>query len=404
MSKTLHRTPVAHTVLGLTLHPKGYARQLAAGMLSVVAIGLPLTTFAQPQDAQGQSIAAQAPSASSQLEPVLSDVSVNPSAVAEGATATFPRTGSVRNNQAAFDQLIAGQGSTSLAKSQNNSGAPWVLKSEAHPWPLRYQGPNPLSSLYLRTPDPRDARIMLPGVAADDVEKARFTANKFIVDAVALGAQARGRQLEELTQWIDRTKDQLKHVDTSDPWQAYQFSMEAHQELMAYQAKVRTQSDPSISAMADQIKQAIAQITPVMEVIESYDLRMAWYNIMVLLKEGLTLYQTQTLGADKQLLDLIDQFVNEHPLVARPDGPLPLTPEQAQAKKAASGAILASPSSTVLKAERSPAPDAISVEPTGSGLVGGLIVAIVALLASAGVFFTVFRRNKGKSLKPSTES
>lgn len=398
MSMTLQRTPVAQTVLGFTSQPKGYAARCAAGLLGAVVLGLPLSTIAQPQ--AGPSVTAQAPA---QPAPVLPDTSGTLPAATDAAKASIPRTGSVRNSQAAFDRMLAGQDAT-LKKNLNPPEVPWVLATEAHPWPLRYQEPMLMSNLHLRTPDQRDAKIMLPGVAADEAESARFTSNKFVVDAIALGAQARGRQLEEINQWIERTKEQLKLVDMTDPWQAYQFTLEAHRELTEFQQKIKTQSEPSINAMADQIRQAIAQITPVMGASEDYDLRMAWYNIMVLLKDGLNLYQTQILGADKQVLDLIEQFINEHPLAARPEGPLPLTPEQAQAKKVAANVTLASRPTAELKAERSPAPEPLSVENQGSGFVGGLIVAVVALLAGAGVFFTIFRRNKGKSSKPPADS
>lgn len=404
MSMTLQRTPVAQTVLGVTSQPKGYAALCAAGLFGAVVLGLPLSTIAQPSDGQSLGITAQGPGAPSLPEPVQLDSSIKLPVAADAAKATVPRTGSVRNSQAAFEQMLAGQDAAMLKRSLNSREVPWVLTPEAHPWPLRYQEPMLMSNLHLRTPDPRDVRIMLPGVAADEAETARFTANKFVVDAIALGAQARGRQLEEITQWVERTKEQLKLVDMTDPWQAYQFTLEAHRELTEFQQKITSQSEPSINAMADQIRQAIAQIAPVMDASEAYDLRMSWYNIMVLLKEGLSLYQTQILGADKQVLDLIEQFKNEHPLAERPEGPLPLTPEQAQAKKVAANATLAQMPTAEIKAQRSPAPEPLAVDSQGSGFMGGLIVAVVALIAGAGVFFTIFRRNKGKSSKPLADS
>lgn len=404
MSMTLHRTPVSQLVLGLTSRPQGYAARCAAGLLGAAAIGLPLAAIAQPQAVQGVTVAAPAPSAPTQIAPILSEASVIQPQASEVGKSAFPRTGSVRNSQTAFDQMLAGQSAATLNKSLSEPEVPWVIKPDAHPWPLRYQEPTLLSNLYLRTPDPRDAKIMLPGVAADEAERARFAANKFVVDAIALGAQSRGRQLEEISQWLERTKEQLKAVDMTDPWQAYQFTREAHHELKDFQKKIQAQSEPSINAMADQVRQAIAKLTPLMNESEAYDLRMAWYNVMVLLKEGLNLYQTQILGADKQVLDLVDAFLEEHPLAPRPEGPLPPTPEQARAKKVAENANLAPMPSTEIKAERSPAPERMAVDAQGSSVIGGLIVAVVALLAGAGVFFTIFRRNKGKSEKPSGDS
>lgn len=393
MSKTHHRTPVAQLVLGFSSIPKGYAARCAVGLLGAAALGLPMTSMAQAQLAPSPGAPAPAAIAPSKLDPVLTDPAALRTMESSGAQPTFPRTAPVRNNQAAFDRMVMGssQAAQTRASAQANPSVPWVLGASAHPWPLQYYEPISFSNLVLRVPAERDARIMLPGVAADEAEHARFTANKFVVDAIGLGAQARGRQLEEINTWITRTKEQLKSIDADDPWQLYQFSQEAHGHLKEFQAKVKAQSEPSIAAMADQIRKAIEQISPVMSVTESYELRMAWYNIMVLLKEGLTLYQSQLLGADQQIQDQIEAFIREHPPVARPEGPLPLTPEEAQAKKAAAAATLAPVAVESPKDDRTPAA-APSAADQSSSLSGGLIVALVSLLTGGGLFFAIRRR------------
>lgn len=396
MSKTLHRTPVAQLVLAMTSLPKGYAARCAAGLLGAAALGLPMASMAQPQVAPAPGLTAQATSAPSKLDPILSDAGVIRPLDGGGPQPTFPRTAPVRNSQSAFDRMVTGNAApaaaTSRATSQTTPAVPWVLAANAHPWPLQYYEPITFSNLVLRVPAERDARIMLPGVAADEAEHARFTANKFVVDAIGLGAQARGRQLEEINKWVERTKDQLKSIDADDPWQVYQFSQEAHAYLSEFQAKVKAQSEPAITSMAGQIRAAIEQITPAMNATDSYELRMAWYNVMVLLKEGLTLYQSQILSADQQILDQVEAFAKEHPLVARPEGPLPLTPEQAQAKKAAAAATLAPVSADSPKEVREPAPAPAATAEQGSGVVGGFIVALVALLSGGGLFFAIRRR------------
>lgn len=394
MSKTLHRTPVAQLVLGFSSIPKGYAARCAAGLLGAAALGLPMTSMAQAQPAPSAGGLPSAAISPSKLDPLLSDPAALRTLESSGAQPTFPRTAPVRNNQAAFDRMVAGssQAAPARAGAQANPSVPWVLGASAHPWPLQYYEPIAFSNLVLRVPAERDARIMLPGVAADEAEHARFTANKFVVDAIGLGAQARGRQLEEINKWVTRTKEQLKSIDADDPWQMYQFSQEAHGYLNEFQAKVKAQSEPSIASMADQIRKAIDQISPVMSVTESYELRMAWYNIMVLLKEGLTLYQSQILGADQQILDQVTAFISEHPPLPRPEGPLPLTPEEAQAKKAAAAASLAPVAVDSPKDDRTPAAAPGATSDQSSGVSGGIIVGLVSLLTGGGLFFAIRRR------------
>lgn len=273
---------------------------------------------------------------------------------------------------------------------------PYVLPPDLHPWPLRFREQPPLNALYLSLPSEQEARLLLPGRAADAAQTVRFAVSKYIADSIGMAAQARGRQLDALETWQAQTERQLRQL-TGDPWQAYEFSLEARREAEQFRSQLAAQNPPFLARMASDIRGAVAHIGPLVSLMPTYELRMAWYDILVQLKEGLMLYQTQTTAADHQLLRRMDDFLNAHPAVPRPAGsPPPERKAGAPQEVARSAAPTAPAIIQAREPERSKPP--VASQDTGSSL-GGLVVVGAMLLGFAGIALKLRGRGK-KAPKP----
>jgi hypothetical protein len=279
-------------------------------------------------------------------------------------------------------------GAAALSQLQEDANIPWILDSNNRPWPLTYLELLPVNTLVLNLPGERDARTMLPGAVSDSADRARFVINRYITDNIGAAAQMRGRQLETINVWLDGLQRQKLGLP-KDPWAAYQFSIEAHEKLASFKAKVASQTEPTVQRMATDINAAVAQITPVMAVMGSYEQQLQWYNVLVQLKEGLSLYQTRALEADRQILEVVAGFERDNPPVSRPVGRVPVQPgtpgsvPAAQAEQPTSAASM----TPAVQREAAQAPSARQ-EP--SGLSGSVVLLAVGALIIG--FFVMLRR------------
>ncbi len=269
-----------------------------------------------------------------------------------------------------------------------DAGVPHALPPELHVWPLRYREPPPLNALMLDVPVEADARLMLPGRAADHVANARYAANKYINDTVGLAAQARGRQQDAWERWLEQTDAQARKLDSSDAWQAYQFRLEARREVEQYREKIAGQAAISLQRMASDVRDSIAKITPIMALMPTYELKMGWYGILVQLKEGVTLYQGQITNADRYMLRKLDDYLAANPTISRPAGVPPERGAVAIAKKAVTDTPAPPPAKELARPAAPPPPP-----PTASASGSGLGFALVGLLFLA-VGFVYFKLRK----------
>jgi hypothetical protein len=357
----------------------------ALGLISLSAnaeIGAtpaPAPRLAMTSQASPTAITQPATASADARDPATARVQAFETAPSIRGTVPVPEKGEPVAAAAAVD------GASALSKMEPNIDVPWVLKSDTRPWPMQYMELKMLNALYLSLPTELEARTLLPGRAADAVDNARHTVTRYITDNIGSAMQGRGRQIDAFNTWLTQT-DKQKGMLSPDPWEAYQFNRNARAEAQKFKEKVQAQTAPELARMADDIKSAVAKITPVMAVAPNYEQQMQWYAVLVQLKEGMGLYQTRATELDAQLLEAIARFERENPIVARPEGNPP--PERAN------GLFQAGPATPIAQAEltrdaiRAPA----QTPPAPAQNEGGRTGAIVVMLGMAAVVFGLFMK------------
>lgn len=323
------------------------------------------------------------------VQPIVSAPSINVNPFASSAVEGLRKP---HTTASPARQLLAEPGPISSA----GEDVPWVLREEQHPWPLNYAEPSPLPGLVLNLPEVSSARVMLPGPAADYATQASFAINKYMTDALGQAIQLRSRQLEQVNAWVTKVTE-LEKTLGPDPWQKYQFFKEALPFAQEYKNRVAAQSEPLLREMAFEMNRLVAQITPVMNAMETHELQMAWYNAMVQIRDGMSMYQGKVVFADNAVLKVLDQYLESHPPVARPAG---AAPSKDYANGAAASVAPSAPTVTPVEAPHKPAPSvAVAEKDDSSGFVG---LAILLAMGGAVVMFFLRLRNR-LSRKPGVE-
>lgn len=294
--------------------------------------------------------------------------------------------GSQSSNPGGGSQAVQLQGG-GLQQAGQPQGAPWVLSPEQHPSPLFYREPQPLTSLILDLPSEADARIMLPGRAADAADQARFAVSRYLTNVIGQAAQARGAQLEAVNAWVEKTRSR-EALLSQDPWVRYQFSLEARAQLESFRASLSTQSTTQINTLANTLREAVDKVSPLLSAMPTYETRLAWYNILVQLKEGMGLFQAQVTNSDKTTLGVIDQYLAAHPAVARPVGDPPLKQEGVTPAKEYK------PAATNFDVKPAPRVPTKPLDEEPQDTTGGLIVAFGIVASIIGFFVYLRKRNK----------
>ncbi|MEX3984231.1 hypothetical protein AB4Y45_35330 [Paraburkholderia sp. EG287A] len=275
---------------------------------------------------------------------------------------------------------------------------PWTLTSDQHPWPLRYHALAPVMSLFLDLPSPADTKLELPGIAADQAEHARVAVNQYFSNLLGSDNRTRGGQLDALSTWLDRMGQQEMSLGSADPWAHYEFSREALAQMTQFRSGVASQTDPQSRQVLSEVRNAIARITPLVQLMPTYETRLAWYNVLVQLKDGLAEYQSQATETDQKLLTAIDTYLATHPAVPQPAGDIPPRPQgfaRAHAPAASSGSQAQTPSA-VSTLQDAHTPAAMPPEKKqGSSLIGSLLVALFAVVTLGWVAMKIRGRNKG---------
>ncbi|MBU9199795.1 hypothetical protein KTD31_00080 [Burkholderia multivorans] len=326
-----------------------------------------------------------------QTAPDIQPARVNTTAPASAGAASNPGAAQVANPTSA---------SAAGVSALQAANAPWVLESNTHPWVLNYIELLPLNGLYFTLPNEKDARIMLPGRVEDAADQARTVVGRYITNNIGAAAQIRGRQLEAFNNWADNIRKQ-KAMLPKDPWAAYQFNKEARAAESVFRSRIESQSQPQLDRMAQDIRTAVSQITPVMNAMGDYDQKMRWYNVLVQLRDGMSLYQTRVTESDRQLLDAMDEFENENPVVPQPSGGLPPTPEQQRAAAAEHANPVSNVNLTDAAATRTPAKAPANTSQPSSSM-GGVIVIVMVGIAVLGLFMKLRQRVSKKGGKEKT--
>jgi hypothetical protein len=285
--------------------------------------------------------------------------------------------------------------------SDNAENVPWALDGQTRPGLLAYPSLIPLNGLYFTLPTDTQARIMLPGSAADAASQARYVVSRYMTDNIGSAVQARARQLESITNWVDQTSQKKKQLLPKDPWAAYEFNHEALSTLNTFKDKITSQSTPNIQRMTADVQNAVAQISVVMDATGGYDQKLNWYNVLVQLKDGINQYQTRIAAEDQKILEVIAGFERENPPVARPDGDAPPAPNLADGPLAKRPSK-ASPTLTP-DAQREPAQPVAAKQDSGPSA-GGIIVVLGMLAVVVGLFFKLRKRVSNKGATPENKN
>lgn len=385
-------------------------RVIAASLIGAAGF-LSLAAHADPAPAP----VAQAPAQQAAAQPGNSSpealVAAKPQAfetapsIAKSILDTTPASGagaaSAATTAAAAASSVPVAGAAAPASAgDSKDNVPWALDIDTRPGPLNYAALNPLNGLYFTLPTVAQARIMLPGNASDAANQARYVIQRYITDNIGSAAQARARQLEAVTNWVDQT-NQKKKLLSKDPWAAYEFNREALSTLQGFKDKVDHQSAPTLERMTADVQAAVSQIAPIMEATGGYEQKMLWYNVLVQLKEGINLYQARVTDSDHQVQEVIAAFERDNPPVVRPQGDPPLEPNLADGPLARRTAAAPKPSltSTAADAQREPAqPPAVKQDSSSS--TGGVIVVLGMLAVVVGLFLKLRKRVSNKGAKP----
>lgn len=271
----------------------------------------------------------------------------------------------------------------------------WLLDVTTRPWPLAHSEPSPINALYFSLPTERESRILLPGAISDLTDNVRVLVSRYITDNIGTSAQIRGRQLEAFTAWAANTSHQKTFLD-KNPWSAYQFNKEARTLALTFKEKVSTQSEPGLQKMAKDINEAVTKIAPIMAVMATYEQKMQWYNLLVQLKEGMSLYQARVADSDHQILAAIEAFEAENPAIVRPTEAPPVRPSL---DGTGPSPTLAPKDISLVKASREPAKAPQKVAESGF-LSGGMVLGIVGILMLGFLWFLRKRINKKGASAP----
>lgn len=268
-----------------------------------------------------------------------------------------------------------------------------------HPTPLYFREATSLAPLYLDLPTPAEARLMLPGRAADALDRAKATVSKYLSDSMAAAAAGRGRQQETLDAWLQQTEQTRRKVPP-DPWSAYEFYLEVNQELTKFKTKAEAQSKPALASMANDIRNAIPRIAEIMKAAPTYEVQTGWYGVMVQLKNGAQMYQRQVAAADAQLLRRIEEYSNTvNTVVVRPAGPVPKQAAIQQPSPGVSAQTSLEPSRIITNEKNAQAREKakpVQVADTGSSTTGGLIL-VGGVLMLVGWVVLKLKRKKASA-------
>lgn len=373
-------------------------RACLAASLAISGLGWSASSGAQPLPPPSSAIAVS--SAGAQVPPAESSSAATPGSRPQAFVTApslkslgeaTPPEGKQANSGSTAAPLPDQQRPAIPVPSAPEEDAPWLLGPDMRPWALAYLEAELLNSLYLMLPADREARIMLPGAALDASERAATEISRYFIDNNGLASVARTRQLETLNAWLADTSKK-KMALPQDPWVEYQFHKEANATLQGFKAKVVRQSEPVLRRMASDIKKTVDQLTGIMNATGSHEQKMNWYNLLLQLKDGFSLFQARAVASDQQILALIERYETENPPPPRPAGKPPQSAQGAASTPAQAASNVALTADTVER-QKAPAP---TPAPQNNNQAGGWIVILGMLATVMGLFYKMRRRVAGK--------
>lgn len=393
-------TQAASASLAAKTGRQNAARLKASVALSLMALSV--SAFAQASSAAVQN-SQPVPDAFGIRSPETVSLATAPQAASDLKAASSP---SAANTGLTTDaKTAAAAASASLAPGEDPDALPWTLAPEQHPLPLHYQAPAPITGLYLELPAAAEVKLMLPGRAADAADAARVAVSRFLTGVIGDASQARGRQLEALNQWLENTNKQEQTL-SADPWARYEFSREALGTLTQFRASVAAQTQPQTDNLVEQVRAVVARIAPLVSVMQTYELRMAWYNVLVQLKEGADLFQSQVTSSDQTILTAVDQYLAQHPAVSRPASSPPPRPNGLARPQTGNSAVPApglTSSAALQESPRKPAAAAPApAKDQPSGIFGGVLIGLFSVMTGVWLFLK-FRKRGGTKMPAATK-
>lgn len=363
---------------------------LASGLGGTAAVwAQPAPTQAQPAPATVTPEAAAPRVQPFVTAPSLRAMGIEPVAASSQSTAAASPAAPAASTAGA----AAPVGVQSSGEARTTDDFPWLLSGDLRPWALAYLDVETLNTLYLALPTEREVRIMLPGAALDASDRAKVEIGRYFTDNTGLASVARARQLETFNSWLaDTTKKKM--ALTQEPWMVYQFHQEAGSTLKNFKVKVQRQSAPGLSRMASDVQKAVEQITAVMNATGSHEQKMQWYNLLLQLKDGFTLFQNRVVASDRQLLEAIERYEQENPPVARPAGQPPRNGADSPVARSVEPASSVALTPEAVQREKSPP---VAAKPDNGDQGGGLAVFVGMAAVLIGLFVKMRRRVAAKT-------
>lgn len=270
----------------------------------------------------------------------------------------------------------------------------FLLAPDLLPKPLRYENFDFSNVLIVHVPTPAEIKMMLPGDVLDHADTARYRISQYMGDLTGSSAQRRDQQKSTVMEWSRSSKNLYKNL-SANPWQKYQFNRMAQAQLQPFKIGIAGQSAREAQLVANQIKPTIEQIGIILNDMPTHQTKMAWYNVMVQLKDSFELYQNQIAAGDNAINSILYPEIKTYAIVPRPAGDPPISQAQARAKAKAFNQGTANTMGEPVQDDKKPA---IQMQEKSSNSYGGIIVAL--MMGAVAIF--MIRRNKGTKDAAST--
>jgi len=311
-------------------------------------------------------------------------------------SASVATSGSARPNVLVADNIAAaGYGAkpgTSDATGTSVLELSYVLSSDERTVPLRYRAPEQFPAFLVSMPESADLRLMLPGRVMDAAEESRSQVARYFSDVLGNASAERGRQAESVDFWINDATTKLRNLGP-DPWKRYQFIREARELAVNFRSGIESQSSAEIERLTSAAAATIRKAQVAMDSSRTHEQKMAWYNVMVQVRDGVNLLQGQILAADKKTVNALTRFLEGMREEPRPAGDPPTKVKPLSAANQRQNMDMPTPA--VIRTPASPAPVA---EPPQSAFAkyGAFGVGLLMVFGMLGLGRKFFKRGPEK--------
>lgn len=248
------------------------------------------------------------------------------------------------------------------------------------------------SVLLIDIPTAQEIQMQMPGRMLDQAESARYQVVQYFNTHTQDAAKIRNSQFETMQSWIAYVK--TLHLKLSaDPWQRWYFGVMVQAYLRPVYAQLYEQSKAPDAQMLKTAQGYVERITPLLTAAGTQEARVAWYGVLLQFKQGLGAYRQQVQQSDARTLDLIKEYMQQHPTPVKPAGDKP----KRKTATESSAAPTASSVNMAMKKDANEAKPATVVLKDTSSSTGALIVTGLGLMVGGYFYMKIRQRFKNKT-------